>query len=140
MCPIVPPGRALFLTRIVTLQLQFRRRGASPQGWRAEEIVFKTKRWTAGLIYVVGIIPNTSVWMPGMAPLPPKKRSGQGRPSNPSATPSTGRNSVKALALGLPAKTWRTMGPLRRASILMWHLRGEPRRRVEAVGPLWLSN
>jgi SRSO17 transposase len=35
---------------------------------------------TLGLSYVAGIMPNTSVWAPGKAPLPPKKWSGQGRP------------------------------------------------------------
>ena len=32
------------------------------------------------LTYVAGILPNTTVWAPGTAPLPPKKWSGRGRP------------------------------------------------------------
>src|SRR5664279_2324780 len=32
-----------------------------------------------GLTYVAGILPNTTVWAPGMAPLHPKKWSGRGR-------------------------------------------------------------
>ena len=32
---------------------------------------------TLGLSYVAGIMPNTTVWAPGMAPLPPKKWSGR---------------------------------------------------------------
>ena len=35
---------------------------------------------TLGLWYVAGIMPNTTVWAPGTAPLPPKKWSGRGRP------------------------------------------------------------
>jgi SRSO17 transposase len=33
-----------------------------------------------GLTYVAGILPNTTVWAPGMAPLHPKPWSGRGRP------------------------------------------------------------
>jgi SRSO17 transposase len=36
---------------------------------------------TLGLSYVAGIMPNTSVWAPGKAPLPAKTWSGQGRMS-----------------------------------------------------------
>jgi SRSO17 transposase len=32
------------------------------------------------LTYVAGILSNTSVWAPGTEPLPPKRRSGRGRP------------------------------------------------------------
>ena len=63
-----------------------------------------------GLTYVAGIMPNTSVWMPGMAPLPPKKWSGQGRPPKLIRRDAKHRPiSVKSLALGLPAKAWRTI-------------------------------
>src|ERR1700731_1861082 len=34
-----------------------------------------------GLMYVAGILPNTTVWEEGEAPLPPKKSSGRGRPA-----------------------------------------------------------
>ena len=63
-----------------------------------------------GLSYVAGILPNTTVWMPGMAPLPAKTWSGRGRP------PKLIRRdrhhqpvSVKKLALSLPARAWRTI-------------------------------
>jgi SRSO17 transposase len=63
-----------------------------------------------GLTYVAGIMPNTSVWAPGMAPLCPKTWSGRGRPPK---LIRRDRNhhpiSVKTLALGLPAKAWRTI-------------------------------
>ena len=63
-----------------------------------------------GLSYVAGILPNTTVWAPGMAPLRPKTWSGRGRPPK---LIRRDRNhqpiSVKKLALGLPAKAWRTI-------------------------------
>jgi SRSO17 transposase len=70
----------------------------------------RTNIATLGLTYVAGIMPNTTVWAPGMAPLRPKTWSGQGRP------PTLIRRdrhhqpiSVKKLALSLPAKAWRTI-------------------------------
>src|SRR3989441_9964046 len=63
-----------------------------------------------GLSYVAGIMPNTTVWAPGTGPLPPKKWSGQGRPPKLIRRDARhGPNSVKALALALPANTWRTI-------------------------------
>ena len=63
-----------------------------------------------GLTYVAGILPNTTVWAPGMAPLRPKRWSGRGRPPR---LIRRDRNhqpiSVKELALCLPAKAWRTI-------------------------------
>jgi len=63
-----------------------------------------------GLSYVAGILPNTTVWAPGMAPLRPKRWSGRGRPAR---LIRRDRNhqpiSVKELALSLPAKAWRTI-------------------------------
>jgi SRSO17 transposase len=65
---------------------------------------------TLGLSYVAGIRPNTTVWAPGTGPLPPKKWSGQGRPPKLiRRDPRHGPNSVKALALALPANAWRTI-------------------------------
>ena len=61
-----------------------------------------------GLTYVAGVLPNTTVWAPGMAPLRPKRWSGRGRPPR---LIRRDRNhqpiSVKELALSLPAKAWR---------------------------------
>ena len=60
------------------------------------------------LSYVAGIMPNTTVWAPGTGPLPPKKWSGQGRPPKLIRRDARhGPNSVKALALALPANAWR---------------------------------
>jgi len=61
-----------------------------------------------GLTYVAGILPNTTVWAPGMAPLHPKTWSGHGRPPKLIRRDRNHRpTSVKELALGLPAKAWR---------------------------------
>jgi len=57
-----------------------------------------------GLSYVAGIPPQTSVWPPGMAPLPPLPWSGRGR--RPTLTRRDAEHrpvSVKAVALGLPS-------------------------------------
>jgi SRSO17 transposase len=63
-----------------------------------------------GLPYVVGVQSTTSVWVPGTAPLPAKPWSGQGRPPrllrrNKNHQPL----SARALALSLPATTWKTI-------------------------------
>ena len=61
-----------------------------------------------GLSYVAGILPNTTVWAPGTAPLRAKRWSGHGRPPK---LIRRDRNhqpiSVKKLALSLPANAWR---------------------------------
>jgi SRSO17 transposase len=63
-----------------------------------------------GLSYVAGIPPQTSVWPPGTAPLPPLPWSGRGRP--PKLMRRDAEHcpvSVKALALDLPAADWQTI-------------------------------
>src|SRR4051812_27702851 len=63
-----------------------------------------------GLRYVAGILPNTSVWISGTGPLPPKKWSGQGRPPKLIRRDDKHRPiSVKQLALDLPKRAWRTI-------------------------------
>src|SRR3954467_2648292 len=60
-----------------------------------------------GLSYIAGILPNTSVWAQGIAPLPPKPWSGRGRP--PKLMRRDGEHqptSVKALALALGPAAW----------------------------------
>jgi SRSO17 transposase len=70
----------------------------------------RTSIGALGLSYVAGIMPNTSVWAPGTAPLPPKQWSGRGRPPKLIRRDAKHRPiSVKALALGLPANAWRTI-------------------------------
>jgi SRSO17 transposase len=53
-----------------------------------------------GLAYAVGIQSSTSLWPPGVQPLPPKPWSGRGRPTHQPI-------SAKQLALELPPKAWR---------------------------------
>src|SRR5947208_10824549 len=65
---------------------------------------------TLGLSYVAGIPPQTSVWPPGTAPLPPLPWSGRGRRPTLVRRVSVHQPvSVKALALGLPAAGWQTI-------------------------------
>jgi len=62
------------------------------------------------LTYVAGIMPNTSVWTSDTGPLPPKKRSGRGRPPKRLRRDRKHQPiSVKDLALGLPQRAWRTI-------------------------------
>ena len=64
-----------------------------------------------GLMYAAGIVPTTTVWAPGTAPLPAKKkRSRRGRPAKRLRRDSKHRPfSVRALALRLPKRAWRTI-------------------------------
>ena len=60
-----------------------------------------------GLIYVAGILPNTSVWMAGSEPLPAKPWSGRGQPPKLIRRDDTHQPvSVKKLARGLPKQAW----------------------------------
>ena len=62
------------------------------------------------LLYVVGILSNTTVWGPGTGPLPAKNWSGRGRPPKLLRRDAKHQpTSVKALALGLPKRAWRTV-------------------------------
>ena len=59
------------------------------------------------LTYVAGILPNTTVWTPGTAPLPPKKWSGRGqRPKRLRRDDKHKPISVEELALSLPKRSW----------------------------------
>jgi len=67
---------------------------------------------SARLFYIGGIAPNTTVWPPGTAPLPPKEWSGRGlRPKRVRRDPEHQPISVKALALGLPEDACQTNHP-----------------------------
>jgi SRSO17 transposase len=78
-----------------------------------DETAFRDGLTELGLLYAVGVRPATSVWAPGVTPLPPKPWSGSGRPAKllrrgPGHEPV----AVKALAMGLPdcayqSVTWR---------------------------------
>jgi SRSO17 transposase len=66
-----------------------------------------------GLAYVAGIQSSTSLWPPGVEPLPAKQWSGRGRPTSSIRRDSQHQPiSAKQLALGLPKRarrrvTWR---------------------------------
>ncbi len=61
-----------------------------------------------GLAYVVGIQSSTSLWPPGMQPLPPKPWSGRGRPTSAIRRDTAHQPiSAKQLAIGLPKKAWK---------------------------------
>ena len=62
-----------------------------------------------GLRYVAGIGPNTSVWPPGEAPVPPQSRTGRGRPQTRLQRGQHQPISVKTLALSLPPEAWQTI-------------------------------
>jgi len=62
------------------------------------------------LSYVAGILPQTTVWVSGTGPLPPKPWLGRGRP--PKRIRRDDRHQpilVKELALALPKRAWRTI-------------------------------
>jgi SRSO17 transposase len=62
----------------------------------------------SGLPYVVGIQSSTSLWPPGVEPLPPKQWSGRGRRTSAIRRDTEHQPiSAKQLALGLPKKAWR---------------------------------
>lgn len=60
-----------------------------------------------GLTYSLGILPTTTVWRSGEAPLPPAPRTGRGRPGKRVRRDDTYQPvSAKALALELPDNAW----------------------------------
>jgi SRSO17 transposase len=70
----------------------------------------RTQITARGMSYVAGIGPNTSVWPPGAAPLPPQTGSRRGRPQTRLQRDGEHQPiSVKALALSLPPEAWPTV-------------------------------
>jgi SRSO17 transposase len=71
---------------------------------------FRSGLSALGLHYVVGVQSTLSVWPVGVEPLPPKPRSGRGRP--PSRLQRDGDHhpvSAKELAMRLAEEAWRTV-------------------------------
>lgn len=73
-----------------------------------DETAFRDGMTELGLLYAVGIRPGTTVWAPGISPLPPIPQPGRGRPSTllrrgPGHEPT----AVKALAMGLPLAAYQ---------------------------------
>jgi SRSO17 transposase len=63
-----------------------------------------------GLVYVIGIQSSTSLWPPGVEPLPPKQWAGRGRPTSAVRRDATHQPiSAKQLALDLPKNAWRRL-------------------------------
>ncbi len=63
-----------------------------------------------GLTYAVGVTSAVVVWAPGVEPLPPAPYSGTGRPPVvPRRTPDLQPVSVKALAMSLPGRAFKTI-------------------------------
>src|SRR5881628_655900 len=107
-----------FLTKpqIALEQIQAACAAGLPRGVVLMDAGYGTNTWlreeigALGLSYVAGIPPQTSVWPPGTAPLPPLPWSGRGRPPKLMRRDSEHQPvSVKALALGLPAESWQTI-------------------------------
>src|SRR3954470_3167253 len=75
-----------------------------------DETAFRVGGADLGLCYVLGVRSGTSVWAPGTGPLPPLPWAGHGR--RPTRLRRDAENqpvTLKALALSLPAHTWRTV-------------------------------
>ena len=71
---------------------------------------FRTGLTERDLCYVVGVQASTSLWPPGMGPLPPKAWSGRGRPpSRVRRSPEHKPVAAEELAKGLPAAAWHTV-------------------------------
>jgi SRSO17 transposase len=61
-----------------------------------------------GLLYIIGVKPETTAWQPGQAPLPPQRRTGRGRP--PTTLRRTAEHrpaSLIKVARALPNAIWR---------------------------------
>jgi SRSO17 transposase len=75
-----------------------------------DETAFRVGVTDLGLHYVFGVRAGTSVWAPGTEPLPPASWSGRGRrPIRLRRDAAHQPVTLKALALSLPAHTWRTV-------------------------------
>ena len=82
-----------------------------------DETEFRAGVSDLDLPYMLGIRSATTVWPPGLAPLPPKPWSGQGRPpTRLRRGPDHRPVAVKSLALSLPRRTWRTVTWCQRAA------------------------
>jgi SRSO17 transposase len=76
------------------------------------ETAFRAAVAELGLRYVLGVQSTTTVWPPGTAPLPPepKPRPSRGRPQTRlQRPPGQDPVSLKALALSLPKRAWRSV-------------------------------
>ncbi len=71
---------------------------------------FRDGLTAAGIPYAVGVKPETTVWRPGQAPLPPRRWSGRGpRPTRVRRTARHRPVCVRRLATEVPATGWHTV-------------------------------
>jgi SRSO17 transposase len=112
------PETVRFLSKpeIALEQIQAACAAGLPRGVVLMDAGYGTNTWlreeigALGLTYVAGIPPQTSVWPPGRAPLPPLPWSGRGRrPKLMRRDAEHQPVSVKTLALDLPAASWQTI-------------------------------
>lgn len=74
------------------------------------ETAFRDGITELGLIYMMGIRSTTSVWSPGIEPLPPKPWTGHGRPPKLlRRAPGHKPVSAKVLAMQLPKRAYQTI-------------------------------
>ena len=74
------------------------------------DTAFRDRLTEMGFVYVLGVTGAVSLWPEGQAPLPPKRWSGRGRRSKLLRRDKKHKPlSAKALALGLPARRFRTL-------------------------------
>jgi SRSO17 transposase len=71
---------------------------------------FRTALTASASPYVLGVQSTIGVWPPGCGPLPPKPRSGRGRPPKLRRDAEHQPVTAKELALALPPDAWRTVG------------------------------
>jgi SRSO17 transposase len=110
------PGEIAFQTKPQIALTQIRAalvQGVSPgvvladAGYGAD-MDFQEGLLTLGLLYVVGIQPNISVWPGGTGPLPAKPWSGRGRPpTRLRRAPGHAPIAAEGLARSLPAEAWQ---------------------------------
>ncbi len=111
------PETTAFQTKpeIAFEQIKAARAAALPEGvvlmdaGYGNDTRLRTDITALGLRYVAGIGPNTSVWPPGEAPMPPQSRTGRGRPQTRLQRGQHQPISVKTLALSLPQEAWQTI-------------------------------
>lgn len=75
-----------------------------------DSAAFRDQLTEWGLLYALGTRATTSVWPPGVEPLPPMPTLGRGRPSkNLRRAPGHQPVSVKALAMSLPERAYQSV-------------------------------
>jgi SRSO17 transposase len=111
------PEEVIFQTKpqLALEQLRAAKRAGVPEGVVGADAGFGNDTdfrdaltYELGLRYVVGVLPATTVWPEGQAPLPPRPYSGRGQPPKLLRRDAEHRPvSVKAFALSLPEAAWR---------------------------------